>query len=117
MRDARTQRFAADVMVADVCGFSALSEEVARGGPGATERLSDAINAVFSPIVDLVQAHGGEVALFVGDAVVAVFPRGGAARACAAAVHGTGGPALPPPGGRGAPRGPRGGPPPPRGRP
>ena len=79
-------------MVADVCGFTAMSESVARSGPEGTERLSRTINEVFTPIVDLVHGHGGEVALFVGDAVVAVFPgdAGVRARACAAAVHGAG---------------------------
>ena len=62
------------MLVADVSGFTALSEAVARAGAAGTERLSRTINEVFAPIVDLVHAHGGEVAQFVGDAVVAVFP-------------------------------------------
>ena len=81
--DAR--RFSGVVMVADVCGFTALSESMA--GPDATERLSRTINEVFTPIVDRVHEHGGEVALFVGDAMVAVFGAAESARACAESIH------------------------------
>src|SRR4051794_907862 len=84
---ARAQRLSGVVMVADVCGFTAMSESVARGGPGAAERVSRTINALFAPIVPRVHERGGEVALFVGDAVVAVLRDADAARACAAAVH------------------------------
>ncbi len=83
----RARRLSGVVMVVDVCGFTALSEAAGREGPEGTERLSQAINAVFTPIVSLVHEHGGEVALFVGDAVVAILPGAAAARTCAAAIH------------------------------
>jgi class 3 adenylate cyclase/tetratricopeptide (TPR) repeat protein len=81
---ARAHRFDAAVMVVDVRGFTRLSESVAHAGPAGTERLSDMVNAVFAPIVERVHVHGGEVGLFVGDSVVALFPDGEEALACAA---------------------------------
>src|SRR4051794_14020202 len=77
----RPRRFIGAVLIADVSGFTAMSE--AAGSPEGTERLSDMINAVFTPIVASVHAHGGEVGLFVGDAVVAVCRDGDAALGCA----------------------------------
>jgi class 3 adenylate cyclase/tetratricopeptide (TPR) repeat protein len=81
------ERFHAAVLIADVCGFTALSEAVAGSGPAGTERLSRAVNDVFTPLVALVHDHDGEVANFLGDAMVAVFPTGAAALRCAGEVH------------------------------
>lgn len=90
----RAHRLRAAVLVADVHGFTRRSEVVARSGPAGTEQLSDTVNAVFAPIVDLVHGHGGEVGLFVGDSVVSVFADGEAALACAAALPAPGGLSL-----------------------
>ncbi|HEU0334905.1 MAG TPA: AAA family ATPase, partial [Gaiellaceae bacterium] len=77
--------FESSVLFADVSGFTPLSEALGRHGTRGTERLSGILNTTFEPLVDLVEAHGGEVWKFAGDALLVLFPGSSAAgcRACA----------------------------------
>jgi class 3 adenylate cyclase/tetratricopeptide (TPR) repeat protein len=80
-------------MLADVSGFTALTETLAEEGVAGAERLRDLINGCFSPLVDTVIEHGGEVVHFAGDAVLAVWfsefdeDVGGAAARCAEEIR------------------------------
>lgn len=61
------------VLLADVTGFTALTESLAGGGPAGAEAIKDVLNACFGPLINLVAAHGGDVVQFAGDAVLALF--------------------------------------------
>ena len=55
---------------ADLRGFTRLSEEAPLG------EVLGTLNAAFDILVDVIEAHGGEVLKFIGDAVLAIFPTG-----------------------------------------
>ena len=61
------------VMVADIIGFTTLTEELSRKGPWGVELLTRCMNAVFKRIIDSVHAHGGDVMCFAGDSVICLF--------------------------------------------
>jgi class 3 adenylate cyclase len=67
--------FNAVVGFVDLSGFTAASERLGRFGPRGTEQLQDLINALFTPIIDVVHRAGGEIGWFAGDAVGVVFDR------------------------------------------
>lgn len=64
---AGSQPLQATVLFADICGFSAISAAL---GPQATVRL---LNEHFARLVGCIEAEGGGVDKFIGDAVMAVF--------------------------------------------
>lgn len=67
-------QFAAAVLLADVSGFTALTGALAsRGAPGV-EELTALVNRYFTRMIGLLEAAGGEVVQFSGDALLAVFP-------------------------------------------
>jgi len=55
---------------ADLRGFTRLSEEAPLG------EVLGTLNAAFDLLVDVIEARGGEVLKFIGDAVLAIFPTG-----------------------------------------
>ena len=55
---------------ADLRGFTRLSEEA------PLEEVLATLNAAFDLMVEVIEAHGGEVLKFIGDAVLAIFPTG-----------------------------------------
>ncbi len=61
------------VLFADISGFTALAERLARRGPAGAEELSRLLNACFGELIELVASHGGEVVEFVGDALLALW--------------------------------------------
>ena len=80
-------RFEAVVLVADVSGFTALTERMAESEPAGAERLSEIFNARFGALIDTIARHGGDITHFAGDAIVAVWqPDASAARSLVAAV-------------------------------
>ncbi len=66
-------RVRAVILVADVTGFTAITERLAREGPRGAERLTTLLNAYFGGMVDAIAAHGGEVVRFAGDATIAAW--------------------------------------------
>jgi class 3 adenylate cyclase len=60
--------------LADLSGFSALAQDFAERGPRGAEDLKDLLNVVFGQLIDGVEAHGGEVLKFPGDAVLVLWP-------------------------------------------
>lgn len=61
------------ILLADVSGFTALTETLAAKGAAGAERLRDLINDCFSQLIDTVTGHDGEIVHFAGDAVLAVW--------------------------------------------
>lgn len=68
------QRFEAAILFADVSGFTSLAEALAQKGPEGAEELTRVLNSYFSRMIALVEAEGGEVVKFGGDAMTVVFP-------------------------------------------
>jgi class 3 adenylate cyclase len=58
---------------ADVSGSTALAERLATSGAEGAEELSRLLNAYFSPLVDAVADHGGDVVKFGGDGFLALW--------------------------------------------
>ncbi|HXU81639.1 MAG TPA: adenylate/guanylate cyclase domain-containing protein, partial [Polyangia bacterium] len=83
-------RFDGTVLFADVSGYTRLTETLCGAGDEGLERLSGLLNQSFSRYVEVVHAHGGEVASFAGDSLLACWEAGGAdeARRCAEALRG-----------------------------
>ncbi len=66
--------FPATVLLADMAGFTRLTDEAMRRGDGGAEWISNILSRTFSPFIDFVQQEGGFIAEFEGDAALAVFP-------------------------------------------
>ena len=77
----------ASLVFADISGFTALTERLARRGRIGAEELIETLNRVFGGMLGMAGARGGELLKFGGDALLFTF-RGDdhAVRACAAAV-------------------------------
>ena len=77
-RPAFGQPFASEfegaVLITDISGFTNITERLDAGSADGVERLSTQLNAYFSRLIDLVETHGGLVAKFAGDALMAVWP-------------------------------------------
>ena len=58
----------------DLSGFTRLTETLLKEGKVGAERLSDILNAIFGPMVDLVYNNGGFIPHFAGDAYFGIFP-------------------------------------------
>ncbi len=80
------------IWLSDLRGFTSLSESLPR------DALIELLNQYFGPLCNAVEANGGEVLKFIGDAMLAIFPVGDdavaagrnalrAARAAIAAVN------------------------------
>ncbi len=64
----------AAVLFADISGFSNLADQLAQRGPEGAEVLSTTLNGVFSELISLITALGGDVVIFAGDALLALWP-------------------------------------------
>lgn len=75
----RCERKQVTVLVADVSGFTALSEQL------DPEQVSEIMHRTFDIVLDVVHEHGGKVNQFLGDGVMALFAEGpGEHHACRA---------------------------------
>jgi len=63
----------AALLFADVSGFTAMSERLARLGKQGAEELTRILNAYFTAMIDLVHSYGGQVIKFGGDALTCAF--------------------------------------------
>ncbi|HYF65122.1 MAG TPA: adenylate/guanylate cyclase domain-containing protein, partial [Herpetosiphonaceae bacterium] len=92
----REQRMAVVALFADVSGFTAVSEALARTGKHSAEELTAILNRYFEPMIALVESYGGIIGKFGGDAMTILFPFAPAAQAatvrraiqCAASMQG-----------------------------
>ncbi len=71
--EAQDATFAGAVLCTDIAGFTALTERMDAAGPGGVEELSRVLNGYFTDLIDLIEAHGGQVLKFAGDALAAVW--------------------------------------------
>ncbi len=69
-----SEQFPAAVLFADISGFTALTERLAQRGPAGAEELTSALNMYFGRLIDLITRHGGDIAKFAGDALIALWP-------------------------------------------
>ena len=67
-------RIAGALFVADIAGFSALTERMARSGQSGIEEMQTILNGCFERIVSTIEEGGGEVYKFAGDATMAWWP-------------------------------------------
>jgi class 3 adenylate cyclase/tetratricopeptide (TPR) repeat protein len=85
-------RMVGALLLADISGFTAITERLARGGSGGAEELRGLLDGAFEPLLDLIGGTGGDVLKFAGDALLACWPAEGhdperaLAQAAAAAV-------------------------------
>ena len=61
------------LVFADVSGFTALTERLSRRGRIGAEEIVDTLNRVFSPMLRISAARGGELLKFGGDALLFLF--------------------------------------------
>ena len=66
--------FLAVVMLADISGFTALTERLAEKGSAGVEKLARILNDYFGQLIDVVYEYGGDVVKFGGDAIIMVWP-------------------------------------------
>ncbi|MDQ7779585.1 MAG: tetratricopeptide repeat protein [Planctomycetota bacterium] len=78
-------RLRCSVLVADISGFTGLTEAAFRLGEHGVELMSLQLERVFNPLTDAVLTRDGVITGFTGDGFVAVFPRDPGRRACSAA--------------------------------
>lgn len=77
----------ATLVFADISGFTALTERLARRGRIGAEELIETLNRVFGGMLGMAALRGGELLKFGGDALLFTFRgEGHVVRACAAAV-------------------------------
>lgn len=67
-------QFMALAMFIDISGFTPLTQSLMREGTLGAEKLSNSLNQIFAPMVELVYQRGGFIPYFAGDAFTAVFP-------------------------------------------
>ncbi|MCK4666281.1 tetratricopeptide repeat protein [Candidatus Dependentiae bacterium] len=67
-------RFKSTSMLIDIVGFTGLTEDLMTNGKEGAEILSEVINRVFEPAIDIVYSNGGWITGFAGDAFSVVFP-------------------------------------------
>jgi class 3 adenylate cyclase len=61
------------LLLADVTGFTVLSERLSRIGKEGAEEVTGIINSYFAPLIKIVRNYGGDVIYFGGDAFSAGF--------------------------------------------
>ncbi len=69
-----TVRLNAAVMMTDISGFSALAMALTRDGAHGVETLRQVLDDYFGSLGAIVASHGGDIATFAGDAVIALWP-------------------------------------------
>ncbi len=58
------------ILVTDIANFTSLTEHLEHSGPSGVESLSSVINGCFAHLINLVEAHGGHLVTFAGDALI-----------------------------------------------
>ena len=62
------------LLLADISGFTAITERLAERGPGGAEELRVLLDGAFQPLLELIAGTGGDVLKFAGDALLACWP-------------------------------------------
>ena len=79
------QRFDAAVLLADVAGFTSLTERYAQSGPAGAEQMSELLNRRFGALIAITGRLGGDITHFAGDAIIAIWPASSATALATAA--------------------------------
>jgi class 3 adenylate cyclase len=66
-------QFTAVVLMADISGFTALSEQLAEQGAAGAEQLTAVLNHQFGQFIEIITSYGGDVVKFAGDGLLAVW--------------------------------------------
>jgi class 3 adenylate cyclase len=61
------------VLIADISGFTALSEKLSKIGKEGAEEITEIVNSYFSRLLDIIFMYGGDLFHFSGDALSAVY--------------------------------------------
>ena len=61
------------VLVADIVGFTKLTETLGNKDAAGVELLTRCINSFFGKVIDMVLHHGGDVMRFAGDSIICCF--------------------------------------------
>ena len=69
-----SENFLAAVLCADISGFTAFTELLARQGPAGVEKVGAGLDGYFGRLTAIIAEHGGDVVKFAGDAVTAIWP-------------------------------------------
>ncbi|MBN2363705.1 tetratricopeptide repeat protein [candidate division WOR-3 bacterium] len=67
-------RFNSFVLTADIAGFTSITESLSEKSGAGSEIISDAINRIFTPVIDIIDVYGGFVSSFAGDSFTSLFP-------------------------------------------
>ncbi|XP_049884530.1 uncharacterized protein LOC126379756 [Pectinophora gossypiella] len=67
------RRFVGVLMMADVSGYTALSERYNNTGKGGTYALTVTLNTYLGALIQLIYSHGGDIIKFAGDAFLALW--------------------------------------------
>uniref|UniRef100_A0A7C4TBK3 Adenylate/guanylate cyclase domain-containing protein n=1 Tax=candidate division WOR-3 bacterium TaxID=2052148 RepID=A0A7C4TBK3_UNCW3 len=67
--------FVSTLLFADISGFTAMSEKLARMGKEGAEEVNKIINNFFGPLINIVYQYQGDIYRFGGDAFLAFFPQ------------------------------------------
>ncbi|XP_032522428.2 adenylate cyclase type 10-like [Danaus plexippus] len=70
---ANPKRFVGVLMMADVSGYTALSEKYNNSGKGGTYRLTVTLNTYLGSLCEIIYSHGGDIIKFAGDAFLALW--------------------------------------------
>ena len=65
--------FCSTTLFVDISGFTPLTEQLMQQGTEGAEILSDILDQIFEPLVELIYAQGGIIPHFAGDAFTAIF--------------------------------------------
>lgn len=68
-----SKKFVGVLLMADVSGFTALSERYHNTGKGGAYRLTVTLNTYLGSLIELIYCHGGDVIKFAGDAFLALW--------------------------------------------
>ncbi len=82
-----SQVFNATLLFADISGFTAMSERLARLGKEGAEEVNKIINSYFAPLIRIVYKWQGDIYRFGGDAFLAFFPEQSGAKSNEDAVN------------------------------
>jgi class 3 adenylate cyclase/tetratricopeptide (TPR) repeat protein len=73
IKEPRDERRMGAALVADVTGFTAITERLAASGAVGAEQLTQLLNDYFGRVIEIVCAQGGDVVRFAGDALLIVW--------------------------------------------
>ncbi len=75
--------YSGSLLLADISGFTELTEKLALQGKKGTEDLTEILNRYFCAMYEIVRKHGGIVISSAGDSILVRFPPGKSPEICA----------------------------------